>query len=65
MHPLRALKKFTPKSLYARTLLIIIIPMVLLQVSLGYIFFDRHTNTILKQMSASLAGNIALLSLYS
>lgn len=60
MNPFKYIKRFMPRSLYGRTLMIIILPMILMQISLGYIFFDRHTNTILRQISTTLAGNIAI-----
>ncbi len=38
----RWLTKKMPKRLYARSLIIIIAPMVLLQTVIGYIFMERH-----------------------
>ena len=58
--PWRALKRFLPKSLFGRTLIILVTPLICMQVVLGYIFFDRHTETILKLLSDTIAGDIAL-----
>ena len=35
-------------------------PLILLQVVLGYIFFERHTETILRTLSENIAGDVAL-----
>jgi two-component system osmolarity sensor histidine kinase EnvZ len=59
-HPWKTLKYFLPKSLFARTLIILVSPLVIVQLVLGYIFFDRHTETILKVLSRTIAGDIAL-----
>jgi len=60
--PFRLLKPVLPKSLFGRFLLILVIPLLLVQVVLGYIFFDRHTETILRTLSHTIAGDIALVS---
>jgi len=48
-----------PKGLYARTLLIIIIPMVLLQSVLAFVFMERHWQTVTKRLSKAVVGDIA------
>ena len=58
---MRLLKRFLPQSLFGRSLIILITPLLVVQVILGYIFFDRHTETILRTLSQTIAGNIALL----
>ena len=58
--PWRSLKRFLPKSLFGRTLIILVTPLICMQVVLGYIFFDRHTETILRLLSDTIAGDIAL-----
>lgn len=55
------LKKLTPRSLYTRFLLIIIIPIALLQIIITYVFFERHWDSVNRNMSFSLAGEIAML----
>jgi two-component system osmolarity sensor histidine kinase EnvZ len=42
LHPLRALKRLMPRSLFSRSLMIIVIPMLLLQTVVTIVFFDRH-----------------------
>lgn len=56
------IKKFMPKSLFARTLLILFIPTVLVQVVTTYVFYDRHWQTLARRLSSTLGGDIALVA---
>jgi len=56
----RLLKKILPTGLFSRALIILLTPLLLVQVVLGYIFFDRHTETILRQFSRTIAGDVAM-----
>ncbi len=47
-----------PRSLYGRSLLIIIMPLILLQVVSAWVFYDRHWDTITKRLSSSIVGDI-------
>ena len=53
------IKRILPKSLFGRSLMIIITPMVLLQVVSTWVFFDRHWDTITRRLASSIAGDIA------
>jgi two-component system, OmpR family, osmolarity sensor histidine kinase EnvZ len=54
-----------PKGLYARALLIVIAPMVLLQSVLTYVFLDRHWQSVTRRLSAAVSANIgALVDVY-
>ncbi len=55
------IKRFLPRSLLGRSLLIIVTPLILLQVVTAFIFFDRHWETISKRLSNALAGDIAII----
>lgn len=59
-NPKRLIKKTLPTSLFSRALIILLMPLLLVQVVLGYIFFDRHTETILRQLSTTIAGDVAM-----
>ncbi len=48
-----AFKHWTPKGLYARALLIIIVPMVVLQSVIAFVFMERHWNTVTQRLSPS------------
>ncbi|MFP6735091.1 MAG: hypothetical protein VB959_14770, partial [Rhodospirillales bacterium] len=52
------LKKFLPRSLFGRAVMISLIPLVLLQLVAAYIFFERHWDTVGRYMALSLAGEI-------
>jgi two-component system osmolarity sensor histidine kinase EnvZ len=50
-----------PKGLYARALLIIIIPMVVLQSVIAFVFMERHWQTVTRRLSAAVTQDIAAL----
>ena len=54
------LKCFLPRGLLARSLLIIITPLVLLQIVSGIIFYDRHWSNVSRHRANALAGDIAM-----
>jgi two-component system osmolarity sensor histidine kinase EnvZ len=61
----RWLNSVMPKGLYARALLIIIIPMVILQSVIAYIFMERHWNLVTQRLSAGVVSDIgALIDVY-
>ncbi|MGL4634436.1 MAG: ATP-binding protein [Beijerinckiaceae bacterium] len=55
------LKAILPKGLYARSLLIVIAPVVLLQSVIAYAFMERHWQTVTNRLSAAVASDIAAL----
>jgi two-component system osmolarity sensor histidine kinase EnvZ len=55
------LKSAMPKGLYARALLIIILPMVILQSVLAFVFMERHWNLVTQRLSAAVVQDIAAL----
>ena len=58
----RAFKSVMPKGLYARSLLIIIAPMVILQSVVAFVFMERHWNLVTRHLSAAVVGDIAALT---
>lgn len=50
-----------PKGLYARALIIIIAPMVLLQSVLTFVFLERHWQTVTHRLSTATVQNLGLL----
>jgi two-component system osmolarity sensor histidine kinase EnvZ len=56
-----AVKSLLPKGLYARALLIIIAPMVILQSVVAFVFMERHWNTVTRRLSAAVTQDIAAL----
>ena len=55
------IKRLLPKSLFGRSLLIIILPIALMQVAVTWTFFNAHWETVTGRLSDSLAGDIAWL----
>lgn len=51
--------RITPKGLYPRSLLIIVIPMVLLQSVVAFVFMERHYNMVTRRLSAAVSRDIA------
>lgn len=51
-----------PKGLYARALLIVIMPMVILQCVLTYVFMERHWQRITMRLSNALTHEIAAIA---
>ncbi len=57
----RWLNGMMPKGLYARALLIIILPMVILQSVIAFVFMERHWNVVTQRLSAGVVQDIAAL----
>ncbi|MEM9014421.1 MAG: ATP-binding protein [Pseudomonadota bacterium] len=56
------LRRYLPKSLYARVALIVILPIFLMQSVITYIFFARHWELVTANLSANVAGQIAMVT---
>src|ERR1700680_1766016 len=56
-----AFKSWMPTGLYARALLIMIVPMVVLQSVVAFVFMERHWNTVTRHLSAAVVQDIAAL----
>jgi len=50
-----------PKGLYARSLLIIVTPMVVLQSVVAFVFMERHYNLVTRRLSAAVTQDVAAL----
>ncbi len=59
------LKSYMPKSLFGRAFLIIMLPVVIMQILVVWIFFNAHWQTVTASLSDSVAGDINMaLTLY-
>ena len=56
------LKRFVPKGLFARSLLIIVLPVAIMQMVVTYMFFDIHWEQVSRRLSEGAAGNVALVT---
>ena len=52
-------RSWMPTGLYARALLIMIVPMVILQSVVAFVFMERHWNTVTRHLSAAVVQDIA------
>jgi two-component system, OmpR family, osmolarity sensor histidine kinase EnvZ len=57
----RWLGSVLPKGLYARSLIIIIAPVVLLQSVIAYVFMERHWQLVTRRLSAAVTADVAAL----
>jgi two-component system osmolarity sensor histidine kinase EnvZ len=55
-----SIKRFLPKSLFGRSLLILVTPVVLLQIVATYVFYEQHWDTMSKRLSFGVAGDLAM-----
>jgi two-component system osmolarity sensor histidine kinase EnvZ len=55
------LRRIMPRSLFGRSLLIILLPLLILQAVLAYIFYERHWDTVTRWLAVGLAGEVGLL----
>src|SRR5579864_9144706 len=55
----RWFKRVLPRSLFGRSLIIIILPLVLAQLFATWIFYDRHWATVERRLATDVASDIA------
>ncbi|MDI6027144.1 ATP-binding protein [Corticibacterium sp. UT-5YL-CI-8] len=55
----RLISLYMPKRLYARSLIIIITPMILLQSVVAFVFMERHWQTVTQRLSQAVTRDIA------
>ena len=55
------IKYLLPKTLFGRSLLIIVTPLILMQAISTFVFFDRHWDTMTRRLSHTLAGDMAFI----
>ena len=55
----RWIKRQMPKTLFGRSLLIIVLPVAIMQIAVTYVFFDAHWQTVTSRLSEGLAGDVA------
>lgn len=56
--PPRILRKFLPTGFFSRAILILLIPVVVLQLVVGAVFFERHYQRVTAQMTQSVAEEL-------
>ena len=56
------LRRLLPVSLFGRSLLILIVPVLLTQTIATFIFFDRHWDNMTRRLAEAVAGEVAMIS---
>ncbi|MBO6519416.1 MAG: HAMP domain-containing protein [Rhodospirillales bacterium] len=57
----QSIKRYLPKSLLGRSLLIIVMPLVLLQIISAIIFFESHWDKVTLRLAKSVAGDTSMI----
>lgn len=55
----RVAARYLPKRLYARSLIIVIAPMLLFQSVVAFVFMERHWQTVTQRLSAAVTRDVA------
>ncbi len=56
------LKSILPRTLFGRSMLIMVTPVILLQIISVYIFYDRHWSKITERLAYALSGEVAIVA---
>tara|TARA_R110000744_G_scaffold273278_2_gene386246 strand:- start:1624 stop:2943 length:1320 start_codon:yes stop_codon:yes gene_type:complete len=55
-------RRILPRGLFARTLLIFVLPVALMQIAVVWSFFEQHWETVTSRLSDGVAGDIAMMT---
>jgi len=58
----RFVKRVLPKTLLARSLLIIVMPLIIIQVVMAFVFYDAHWYRANTRIAKAIAGDVALIA---
>jgi two-component system osmolarity sensor histidine kinase EnvZ len=56
----RWIKRLLPQSMFGRSLLLIVMPLVLVQIIATWVFYARHWETVSRRLSADTTGDIGM-----
>src|SRR5215475_14124856 len=56
------IKRILPRTMFGRSLLIFVVPLVVLQAIATWVFYDRHWAAVSWRLAAGVAGDVALLT---
>src|SRR5258708_21248001 len=54
------LKRLLPQTMFGRSLLLIVMPLVLVQIIATWVFYARHWETVSRRLSSDVAGDIGM-----
>lgn len=57
-----SIKTFLPRTLFGRSLLIMVTPVLLIQIIAVYVFFDRHWSKVIDRLAYAVAGEVAIIA---
>ncbi len=57
---LARLPRVVPRSLFSRSLLIVVMPLLILQAVLAYVFYERHWDSVTRWLAVGFAGEVGL-----
>jgi len=57
---LNPFKRYLPKTLFGRAILIIILPVMIMQIVVAYIFFNAHWTSVTASLSDSVAADVSM-----
>lgn len=57
-----SIKSFLPRTLFGRSLVILVTPVLLLQIITAYIFFERHWSKMTERLAFAVAGEMAVIA---
>jgi two-component system osmolarity sensor histidine kinase EnvZ len=55
-------ERVLPRSLFGRSLIILVVPVLLIQVVTSYIFIDRHWSQMTRRLADAVAGEVAVIA---
>ena len=59
------MRRYLPRSIFVRSLLIVLVPIVILQIVLAIVFYERHWENVTRYLTNAVAGDIqALIWIY-
>src|SRR5215472_18061153 len=56
------IKRVLPKTMFGRSLLLIVIPLILVQIISAWVFYARHWETVAHRFAADVATEIAMVA---
>lgn len=54
-------KQFLPRSIFGRSLMIVLTPMIILQLVMAVVFYERHWETVTRRLTNAVAGDVSTL----
>ena len=54
------IKRILPKTMFGRSLLLIVVPLVVVQIVSAWVFYARHWETVSRRLASDVAGDIAI-----